>query len=541
MTTSAYTSIINDQLFSSLLTIDPEKLVYVPYLAESLPEKIKIDTGKYEDLSAYKYRIRDEAKWDNGTEITGHDYATTMKMVQLRGVETPIYRSYLGFIEDVLVNEQDPRSFTVVIKGDYFKAHEITGLFILPAYHYDSIGTLRNYSLTDIKDKDFYESTLSQDPDIKQLENRVNSRRMTIEADGISGSGPYEIVSFDADKSITLKKKDDWWGDALAKSDQIFNAVPKTLQYEITNDQNTAFNKLLESYVNILGEVSPDIYEKTREEDPERLQFFTPPSAKYYYFGFNTLEARLNSKEVRKALAHLVDYDLIIELLCHGNADRIIGPILPSKDYYNNSITPTKFDPEVAKNILQNEGWQDSNGNGVLDKNIEGELQELSIPVMVSSGSILLKDAIQIWSKNAKEIGVEIKMEPMEFGTLRQNLKKKEFSCFALAASLDLGLDDLYQQWHSASILTGSNRSGFGDEVSDALIEKIRSTSSMEERNKAYLEIQEIIHESQPFIFLFSPQERILMSNNIKDPLVSTKHPGYFENYYRIVSDHGGS
>ena len=75
-------------------------------------------------------------------------------------------------------------------------------------------------------------------------------------------------------------------------------------------------------------------------------------------------------------------------------------------------------------------------------------------------------------------------------------------------------------------------RSGFGSAASDKIIEEIRSTRDVARRNDLYQQLQQIIYDEQPVIFLFVPTERIAMTGKWK-PVISINRPGFFEQYFQ--------
>lgn len=537
MTTNAYASIINRLLHPSLLEFHPKTLELQGYLATSLPEQQLIDTGRLKGNYAFKYEIRKEVTWDDGTPVTGRDYAFAMKALYFQAIDAPLWRSYLSFIEDVIVNENNPRIFTVLTNTTYFKARGMTGVYPLPAHLYDPNGLLDDYSISQIKDPAFYEAELKENDAVQQWATEMNSPLRTRKPEGVHGCGPYRLADWTSDGRIILKKKDNWWGDALYDKNDLFAAVPREIVYEVTEDPNTVYNQMSEGLVDVVGNLDAPLFKRAQNELKDEFRTFTPLSTQYYYLSFNMLKAPLDDVRVRKALSLLVDRDKIIELLFAGQAQKIVGPILPTKPYYNNDLQPYAMNVDSAIVLLEAAGWIDTDGNGIRDKNLYGEQVELSLELLVASESSVFQDAAAIWRESAEQAGVELQPVAIEFSALRQKLKNRDFDVFGLAAGLELGLDDLYQQWHTDNIETGGNSSGFGNEESDKLIEIIRSNIPEEERNEAYLAIQEMIHEQQPFAFLCTPKSRIVVHRKYGNAFASGKYPGFFEHHYRISDE----
>ncbi|MGB1315667.1 MAG: hypothetical protein ACPG4Y_06575, partial [Chitinophagales bacterium] len=83
--TSAGSSEVQSYVFETLITTDPVTLDYLPYLAKELGtmEQVMVDVfGEQKEGIKYTYEIREEAKWEDGSPITGDDFAFFVKCVK---------------------------------------------------------------------------------------------------------------------------------------------------------------------------------------------------------------------------------------------------------------------------------------------------------------------------------------------------------------------------------------------------------------------------------------------------------------------------
>ena len=89
----------------------------------------------------------------------------------------------------------------------------------------------------------------------------------------------------------------------------------------------------------------------------------------------------LASLPVRKALAHLTNVNAFINNFENGkNSQDHWSPLIPDKKNYNKDIVPYTFDVDTAKKLLAEDGWKDSDGDGILDKVINGKKTDLKFP-----------------------------------------------------------------------------------------------------------------------------------------------------------------
>ncbi|MEO5583793.1 MAG: hypothetical protein ABIR66_13975, partial [Saprospiraceae bacterium] len=113
-------------------------------------------------------------------------------------------------------------------------------------------------------------------------------------------------------------------------------------------------------------------------------------------------------------------------------------------------------------------------------------------------------------------------------------LHNHDFELAALADSQFPGPDDPYDFWHSESYTTGGqNYTGFGSPQTDSIINRIRHSDPGVERKQLYHQLQEAIYQQQPAIFLFAPQNLIVV-NKRWTARPSSVRPGYFVNDFKL-------
>lgn len=278
------------------------------------------------------------------------------------------------------------------------------------------------------------------------------------------------------------------------------------------------------------------------ENVKKKFNLYTPISLRYSYVGLNMHDPKLADVRVRQALAHLLDVDRIIKQLGYGMGKRTIGPVNPSKkDEYNDTITPYDFNIDKAKKILADAGWTDLDGNGIVNKKINGVKTPLHLTLYYKSGSDQVRDACLIFTEDARKAGVDIDVVPMEWSVLLQNLRDHKFEMY-YGAWIDSPVDeDLEQIWGTASQQGGDNFVNFGDAESDALIEQVRTEPDQNKRNELYKEFQVLTHEQVPYIFIYSQTEKIAISKRFSNAFPSSLRPGFWEPGFRTTEIPSGT
>jgi len=525
-----------NHIFSHLIHYDTKTLKAAPMLAKKLPVGEEIMDGEYKGLLSYDYEIHDGAVWDDGTPVTGHDVAFTVKAFLNPKVPAGNYRGVAAIIKDIKIDATNPKKFSV-IKDNYFLSDYIfTDIPTIPEAIYDPKGLLKDFSIPQLNDKKAATALAEKNPKLQEFATDLISEKYSREKGFVSGCGPYELEEWQTGQRIILKRKKDWWGTSLADKYPLLQAKPASIVFRIIQDPVAAATELKAGGADVMGTVPSEEFVglKNSTEGKARLNFYEPLALAIYYIGMNRNRPALADKKVRRALAHLVDVDQIIKDVMLGYAKRVNGIIHPSRPYHHDGLKLIEFNVEKAKALLKEAGWEDSNNNGILDKMIDGELTELQLEYLMSTSSSVGKAFAELFKPLAKRAGIEIDVVVKDFTTVGERTAKRDYDLVTGGSAFDPSIDDLYQKWHTDNDApTSGNRFSFGDEKSDKIIEEIRSNISTEKRNKLYREFQEILYEDQPCIFLLAPSGRVAVSKRF-DYKPSIRKPVIFENEFTL-------
>lgn len=528
---------IQNNIYCKMLVYDQQTLQLTPQLAVSRPEITALEDGPYAGGMSLTYEIHPDAKWDNGSEITANDYVFSIKVVKNPKVNSAALRPYLEFLDAIEIDPNNNKKFTIYSKERYFRAEESSGqeVFIIPEYHYDPEGLMSQFTVQDLNNPTKVEA-LKKDPSINRFADAFNSPRYAREPGEVMGCGPYNLVEWETGQRVVLERKKDWWGDKV-KGNKMLEAYPPRLIYRTMPDMMGAVTNAKDGQIDVIRTIQPTKFIDLKEDANFNSKFdlSTPDQFAYHYVGFNMRKPQFTDKRVRRAIAHLINRDEMIESIFEGMAIKTNGPINPKKPYYNANLAPIEYDVEKAKALLAEAGWKDTDGDNILDKNIAGKKESMQIEYKYNQGNVVRKNIGQLLKDEAERVGIEIKLTPVDFPTLLDDADKRKFDMVALAWVKTPGLDDMKQVWHTdADREGGSNRVGFGNPECDKLIDQIRVTLDPDERNKLYLRVQEIIYEEQPYVFLFVPSELIAIHNRFDGTETSPMRPGYREASFRL-------
>ncbi|BDS15404.1 ABC transporter substrate-binding protein [Aureispira anguillae] len=538
LTSSAANSLyIQNNIYCKLLVYNQGTLKLSPQLAVSRPEIQALEDGDYAGGMSLVYEIHPDATWDNGTPVTAEDYVFTIKTIKNPKVNSAQIRPYFEFIDHIEIDPNNNKKFTIYSKERYFRAEESSGQepFVLPEYHYDPEGLMSTYTVKQLGDPTQMDA-LMKDPNIVRFAESFNEPKYNREPGQIEGCGPYEFVEWTTGQRVVLERKKEWWGDKVT-GNKMLEAFPPKIIYKTIPDLTAAVTNAKDGQLDIIRSIQPTKFIDLKE-DPKFNSSFdlsTPDQFAYHYIGFNMKRPQFRDKKVRRAIAHLINRDEMIESIFEGMAIKTNGPINPKKPYYNKDMDEIVYDIEKAKSLLAEAGWKDQDGDNILDKMIDGKKESLSIEYKYNQGNTVRKNIGQLLMDEASRVGIEVRLTPVDFPTLLDDADKRNFDMVALAWVKTPGLDDLKQVWHTdADKEGGANRVGFGTPESDKIIDEIRVTLDPEVRKELYIKVQEIIYEEQPYVFLFVPSELLAIHNRFDGTETSPMRPGYRDASFKL-------
>ena len=536
LTTQANSRQVMNQIFSNLVHYDTKTLKAMPMLAKELPTITEITEGEYKGKLLCEYEIHEEAVWDDGKPVTAHDVEFSIKAILNPKVGAAPYRAVAISFKDIIIDETNPKKFSLVSDNYFLTGIIFTDIQTFPEHIYDSKGIMKNFTIKQLSDVEGAKKLGESDPRLQEFATEFSNEKYSREKGFVSGSGPYALEEWISGQRIILKKKKDWWGDKLAEKYPLLVANPETIIYKPMSDVTTAVTELKAGSVDVMTQITSDQYNALKEskEGQANLNFYEPLQMVIYYIGMNNNRPKLSDKRVRRALAHVINMDEIINTTMYGYAKKVVGPIHTSRPYYNNDLPLIEQDLDKARELLKEAGWEDSNGNGIVDKEIDGELTELKLDYLSSKAGVTGQKIGTIFKSKARQIGVEIELIITEGNKLVEARKTRNFDLFTSGWAQDPSMDDPYQNWHTDSDTpSGGNRFGFGNEQTDKIIEEIRTLIPEEKRNKLYMKLQEIIYDEQPCIFLMIPSGRIAINKKF-DFVPSVRKPWIFENEFKL-------
>lgn len=353
---------IQSCIVEGLVTTDEEMRV-VPLLAAAIPTvenggvTLRSDGGM--DVT---WKLRPGVRWHDGHPFTSSDVQFTVQ-----AINSPDYNpeSTDGF--DRITSVDTPDSLTAVV-------------------HYKEV--YAPYQLQ------FIRGTLPR----HVLQGRDIDRATDYNRNPL-GTGPYRVAEWRTGEYVLLERVNNYWrGDSLPKIRRVlFKFLPNT---------TTRINQLKSGEVHVVALVP---WDKARELfGASGVTISRLMGNSYEHVTLNQKRvAAFRDVEVRRALLHAVDRETIVRTILDSLAPVAHGAIQPLSWAYTDSVRTYPFDPSQARNLLDEAGWRDANGDGIREK--DGE--PLAFTLMTQAGFVVRENVAQALQRMWRDVGVDARIQ----------------------------------------------------------------------------------------------------------------------------------
>ena len=467
LTTDATSAQIIVEVFGGLVTIDRDLNVILD-LAESL------DVSG--DGRVYTFRIRPDATFHNGRQVTAEDVRWSLERATNPLTESPVVDQYLGDI--VGVNEK--------LNGD---AQTITGVRVVDERTIEiTIDQAKSYFLAKLT----YPTAFVVDRENIEASPKNWFRRP-------NGTGPFQLAEYEVGETILLTRNDGYHLGAphLGEVELILSGGTSRLMYE--NDE-----------IHLAGVGLADldsILDPSHSLNAELLR--APPSFSVQYIGLNVNEPPLDDPNVRQALNMAIDKQEIASIVLGDLVVPANGILPPGFPAYNAEIEGYSFEPLKARELLEESKYGDDLEN----------IPPITITTPGSFGanvSLDMEVVLQMWERH---LGITAEFQQTEFATFLKDLHKRRFQMFDIGWIADYPdpenfLDILF---HSES---SNNHTNYNNPEVDRLLVEARVETDEFARHALYNRIEQLILDDAPWIPLWYSGERYtLVKPSVRDYL----------------------
>jgi len=333
------------------------------------------------------------------------------------------------------------------------------------------------------------------------------------------GSGPYMFESWSTGQEIVLRRNPNYWrGEGYAYLDKIV--------WRILTDVTASLVALKNGEVDFVDNLQTLQYltMTNRKSFLDKFIKDTYLIPTYTYLGWRNTHPIFKDKRVRLAMTHMVRRKDIRDKLLFGFAEIVVSNFYRYGMDYDSTIVPYKYDPEEAVRLLTEAGWKDVDNDGILEK----DSLEFRFEMLIPSGSTFAQQLTSILREDLFMIGIEMDIRQLEWSVFINNyIRNHNFDACFLGWVFGMK-GDPKQVWHSESAKgRGSNHIEFMNPEADSLIDAARTEFNVEKRIALYHRFQRILHEEQPYTFLFSSMRKPAYDRRFKGVKWYPFRPGY--------------
>ena len=433
-------------LYTSLLEYDKNYNI-VPLAAE-----------KYEILEGgrlLKFKLREDILWQDGKVLSADDVTFTYNLMIDPNTPTAYAADYLNVAE---YKQTGKYSIEVRYNTPYARAPITWMRAILPKHI--------------LEKEDITSTAFARNP---------------------VGAGPFKLKKWNAGASLILEANDTYFKGRPYLDEIVYRIIP---------DVTTIFLEAKAGQVDYLGLTTQQYLRQTEgKEWSENWSKYKYLANGYTYIGFNLSHPFFSNPKIRQALSYATDREALIKGALLGLGEPTIGPYKPETWVYNTDIEAYEYAPEKAREIFASEGWRLGN-DGILEK----DDVRFAFTVLVNQGNKERENVVTILQQYWRKVGVDITIRTVEWATfINEFVHNGRFDALILAWNI-LEDPDIFDVWHSSAIKDkGLNFVGYKNQEVDTLLEKARSTTNQAERKIYYDRFQSILHEEQPYLFLYVP------------------------------------
>lgn len=308
------------------------------------------------------------------------------------------------------------------------------------------------------------------------------------EAANIVTLGPFTLKVWDHDKAIVLERNEKYFGEKTKLKNVLMRMI---------NDTSTALNLFDSGKIDFLPEL-PSTELPVLSKRPE---FHREPNLVLQYYGFNTKKAPMDNLKLRQAIAHAINKQEIVDMLAGGQTP--VSGWFPKGIMGFTQEGGLKFDPERAKQLLKEAGYEDPK-----------KVPRITLAFNTNDNHRRIAENVQAQIK--RNLGIEIEVKNEEWKVYLKTLQADPPQIFRMGWQADYPDPDNFINLMTS--YSENNRTKWGNPEFDKLVEEGAGELDPAKRQELYVKAQKILIEQDTAVVpLFTGVSNTLLSKRVEN------------------------
>lgn len=398
-----------------------------------------------DDGATVVYELRDDFEWTDGEPVTADDVKFTAEAIMANQLGNVAAK--LTWVESIEVRDDTTVAFHLT--QPYAPFAEGVGFWmrVVPEHVFSEAGDLATFA----NDSDWV------------------------------GAGAYVLDDMTRGQRYTMKANPEY---PYAPEG---GAAVGTVEYVVYPDVNTMILALRNGDIDLMGNPVPASAVASLESD-SNITMQEVESLGFAHLTYNMQNELLADQSVRQALSMVVDTDSIIETILQGDGQKMVGPISPIfSEYDNTDLKAYAFDPEGARELLEEAGYADADGDGMLDG--------VAAEILCDQSNANLTRVAEVVRENAAEAGINLSVACIERNTFLARTKDGQYDIdLSQWGVFDNPMDQLRSTYLSSNP-GGINYNLVQDPELDALVNDAAGTVDHDDFVEKVKGIDEYVHD----------------------------------------------
>jgi peptide/nickel transport system substrate-binding protein len=440
------------------------------------------------DGLTYTFKIRKNVKWHDGKPLTAEDVRYALAEINMK--YNPVASTGFAAVDKF----EAPDDYTLVVR----MKHPFPAFF--------------PWSLTN---QWIYPKHLYQGTDPRQNEHNYKNP---------VGTGPFILKEWVRGSHMVMERNPNYYMKGKPYLDRV---VAKFIP------DATARVLALESgevdYVSIFGLPPSAVPDLKKNKD---ITVFVHRNRVNYggiMAHINVRNPPLNSREVRQALSYAIDRKIIVERAVGGLAEPASSPISSFHEPWFNPAVANRYphDPKKAEALLDQAGYK---------RGPDGKRFSLRITYARTDQGGALQAAAELMREQLRAVGIELVLEPKDYASWMEGAHLKwdfdlSMGSYQTGPDPAIAVARLYITKNIQKLM-GRNLMGYSNPKVDELFENGEREIDLQKRIKIYHDVQEVLSEDVPALWLWDRLSTLAYRNRVKGPIVGGNHLENFESVW---------